>query len=174
MTKQQPIPKWKWALAGLGAVFCVAAAAGVIVMAVTAEKHEPSELALNPERQDEIITERKAREYQQKLELTEEQTLEVQQILLEARKERKESLGNPGGDLRARMSSRIGAMMSLDQKVQAILTPEQQAKLGAMKQERRSRMAPLRGMFQERHPDMHRKIREEAKKAGAPVPEEGN
>jgi len=69
----------------IGAGFCVLFVAGIVCAVVTREEPaEPSELALHPEREEAILAERRAREYQQMLSLNEEQTDQVAQIILSA------------------------------------------------------------------------------------------
>jgi len=119
-------PKLKLFLAAMGILTLLVAAGGTVVAIVSRETPQVSDLALHPERQDEILARREADGYRDQLGLSEEQTVKIAEILLDARKRaiasKAETVAGPQ-QMMVRMRDRGQATEA----IRAILTPEQQA-----------------------------------------------
>ena len=141
------IPKWKLALAAVGIVYLC----GFVVWGVYAATSEntrtqgPSELAANPERQDEILAQRRADTMQQQLDLSSEQRDDVEALIEEytnkARAYREEER-----DPEVRRSKMIGLREQFQDDLYARLSPEQQAQFDNMSMPERARIIG-RGLF---------------------------
>jgi hypothetical protein len=108
----------KYALAGAGAVYIILFV-GYLVYAgtVTATPQGPSELEAHPERQAEIVAQRRAEELRDQLQLSEEQTRQVAAIYLKY-----DAQPSPDGDRRERWRAQ-------QEERNAVLTADQRALL---------------------------------------------
>lgn len=125
---QAKTPKWKMILAALGVVYTVAFA--VWLACALAKPSAPAgatELAAHPERQEEILAERKAQELQEQLSLSDEQTMKVADILYNYRQKRGVPPGGgPSGMFEAmQVQQNIAEQMRTE--IQSLLTDEQRA-----------------------------------------------
>lgn len=143
-TRKATTSKLKLVFAGIGAGFCVVFLV-LIVHALLAgpQLTGPSELALHPDRQDEILAKRKATELQEKLELTDDQTQKVTAILLEARKETADFIRNGPTDQMERFAEGRSRLQSLQDQIAAVLTPEQREKFQKVVDDRRERTGAI-------------------------------
>ena len=135
------IPKWKLVLAGLGVVYLVAFLFwGVYAYATSETQRGASELAANPERQDQILARRRAEDVRAGLGLSDEQTDQLAALIekqtLKARAVRAESAGNMELQRERMMALREEAQQDID----ALLTPEQREKLEALPMHERMRI----------------------------------
>jgi len=133
----------KYALAGIGACY-VAVFAGYL--AYTTMKpvapSGPSELEAHPERQEEILAQRRAEEMKERLGLTDDQTAKLSELFAAQRPPD----GPPGpgdGDPRERWRA-------MQEKINEVLTPEQQQKMEEGRGQFGGRGGPFRGMTPER------------------------
>ena len=116
--------KLKYILAGLGVFYLVVAAAYGAWKAIEyTHPSSPSELAMHPERQAENLAEQRAGEMAQRLDLSESQMKELEQIM------RENPPGPPPGGGPGEWRPRNDG---LREKLKTILTPEQRAKMDAM------------------------------------------
>ncbi len=154
-SKKKNVSKLQIVLAVIGAGFCVLFVAGVVYAVVTTEEPaEPSELALHPEREDEILAERRARQYQQMLSLNEEQTDQVAQIVLSARKQEKQDLAKGYEDGRAMRDAKLQRRKAVSDQIEAILTPEQRVAYAQTEgKQRLDAIMRLRSMVHAINPD---------------------
>jgi Spy/CpxP family protein refolding chaperone len=112
-------PKVKYGLAAVGVVYIIAIVVYVVHAKVAGEHIQtaPSELEAHPERQEEIIAQRKAAEMKDQLNLSDEQAQKVAEIF-----QKQHTDGNDGGDFRDRRQA-------MRDDLAQVLTPEQQAKM---------------------------------------------
>jgi hypothetical protein len=113
----------KYALAGVGGVYLLLLISYFVYAGVKgADPVGPSELEAHPERQDEILAQRRAEELRGQLGLSDEQTQRIAQIY-EAQKD-----SGPGDDSQADGDSRERRRQTHDQ-IDQVLTPEQKTAL---------------------------------------------
>ena len=108
----------KYALAGAGA-FYIILFVGYLVYAGTSQTapQGPSELEAHPEKQAEIVSQRRAEEMREQLQLTEEQTRKIADIYLKT-----ESASSEDGEQRGRWREQ-------QKEIDQVLTAEQKAQL---------------------------------------------
>jgi Spy/CpxP family protein refolding chaperone len=113
----------KYTLAGVGAVYILLFIGYLVYAGVMRTAPQgPSELEANPERQDEILAQRRADELRQQLKLSEEQTQRLADIF-----QKNQSSNPPGaGDFRERWRA-------AQAEIAQVLTPEQQALMDQMR-----------------------------------------
>ena len=128
---QTATPKWKKALAVLGALYVIAFVAWAIhaVYGRTVRQHGATELAAHPERQDEILAARKAEQLQDLLGLSHDQTQWLQDFIYDARKNRPGPPPVDPEDRAASMEARMAEMQERRAFIEGLLTEEQLAKL---------------------------------------------
>lgn len=130
----------KYGLAGLGAVYLVVFAGYLVYAGLKPSPPKgPSELALHPEREDEILARRRAEEMQEELKLTDEQTQRIANILTAQPMDEPFGFGPgdgpSGGDFRSRFRE-------IQEQIQQVLTTEQQAMLQAQREQFMGRGGP--------------------------------
>lgn len=132
------VPWWKYALAAAGAVYLV----GMAIWAVTALRAQPgqtgpSELALHPERQDEILAQRRADAMKEELGLSAEQAAKLTGIVQEFQQARKERfLGAAETGPLGRMQAMMQLRAEMREKLGAVLSPEQLAQFEEKQEQR--------------------------------------
>jgi Spy/CpxP family protein refolding chaperone len=139
--KKKPVSKGKTAVAAIAGAFCVVF--GVAVVLTTMHRPGrtgPSELARNPDKQDEILAQRKAEDLQKRLELTDEQTAAVTRIITAAKKGAAQLLEEHKGDKNGIIMAAIARRDEAGNEIRKLLTPEQQAKFDEMRGEQRERL----------------------------------
>jgi hypothetical protein len=139
------IPPWKYVMAGFGVATLVVGAGYILwFMVQSRQAHSgPTELTLHPERQNEILAQRRTESIAERLALTPEQSVEVAAMLEEFVTQRNAERVENAGNLLGTIQSRRAAMQRLDSQMQAILTPEQQKNFTAMKAELVNRAGQL-------------------------------
>ncbi len=128
------IPKWKLALAALGVLYLIGFAVwGVYAVSErTTQQRGASELASHPERQDEILAERRAEEARELLGLSSEQTRQLA-TLIEAHTQKAQALRTEDiDDFEVRRERMMALRDVLRKDVNALLTPEQQERLESL------------------------------------------
>lgn len=136
-----PVSKVKLVLAALGVFFC-----GVVVVKMVSavlnrpDPPGPSELALNPGKQDEILAGRRARELQEELGLSEKQTAEISAIIADAKGGASEIIGANKGDVRGLVLSTMAKRREATDRIRRVLTKEQRTQFDAMLQARQKKM----------------------------------
>ena len=146
---QEKPSKAKLALAALGAVFCVL---GLVLgaRALFAEsKSGPSELTLNPENQEQIVCERRARELQTQLDLSEEQVAQVSEIIRDLRAQGLAMRQDNAGNMQNLMGLRMEMMRQLDEKMKGVLNEEQLALYAEKKDNMQERFGKIRALRQQ-------------------------
>ena len=116
--------KVKLAFVWIGVFYLVAAGAygTYVLLSRTMQPQGASDLAAHPERQDEIVTDRQARELQEMLSLTDTQTQEIAQILHASRQEPRPAQAGRGPE------TMMAGRRELREKISAVLTEEQREK----------------------------------------------
>ena len=134
--------RMKIVLAGVGVITCVVFAAFVVGAAARHSRAAGiSELALHPDKQDEILSNRTAQELQEKLSLSKEQTEKVAEIVLGARKNVGSFLRETSGqDRETRRAQGFARIREVDEAIEGVLTEEQRREYEALREERRSRV----------------------------------
>ncbi len=149
MSKEEPSQK-KILYAALAALIGCAAGSYALYNAWASQPANtgPTELTLHPERQQEIMAERRADRIQEKLNLSDEQAAQMEEIMRGMGEEMRR-MGPPpaGGGIREMMARRRGHMQQMDEKVRAILDDEQFEKYQAEKKKRMQAMGGMRQMF---------------------------
>lgn len=134
------VSKLKSALATVGAGFCVLAAILVAMAIINKPETGPTSLTLHPEKQEEIISERRARELQSRLGLTEEQIPAVTQIVIDIRAQLRAMREASSGRSRDMFQLRTALMEEFDTRLAALLTEEQRARFDAVQADRSARI----------------------------------
>ncbi|RZL31320.1 MAG: hypothetical protein EOO96_16365 [Pedobacter sp.] len=114
----------------------------LVVMGITAS------YAQKPERQKLTAEERAdkfATAMQQRLSLTEDQKLKVKQLELDRAKQNDELRKKDGDAIKGKMEERKALNKAHQDKLDAILTPEQRTKLAASREEMKSKMKDRKG-----------------------------
>jgi hypothetical protein len=138
------VPMWKRVLAGCGLLTLVVSAVVITARVVEGQAAAgPSELTLHPERQDEILADRRADSLGQKLGMNPEQTAELSRIIEGFQQARLADRQQYAGNLLGLMQARRAAMQDLDTQVQALLTAEQRANYANVKSDLMGRVAGL-------------------------------
>lgn len=152
--------KIKLVLAGAGVITLVyGAALGASLLITYEPSPQVSELALHPERQDEIVSRREADRYREALGLSPEQTDKIFEILLEDRGRRK-SLTKGEIDPQM-MMERMQLRDELTAAIRAVLSPEQLAAFNEMPEGRRDQfMNGMRNMSPEQREEFRRQMQE--------------
>jgi hypothetical protein len=133
----------------VGAFFAVFVAIG----AYRAEG--PTELTLNPENQERIVSERRARELKAALDLDGEQVRQLTESVMAIREEGRRLRAENAGNMMAMMGARRLQMENFDRQVRAILREEQLPKYEEFKGLQRSRMGAVRELAQHFFVQMH-------------------
>lgn len=141
-------PKWKIAFAVLGAGFLVLGAVLAVSAAVNRPEKGPSSLTLNPERQEEIIAERSARELQTQLSLREEQIPSVTAVFMDIRALVRAKREGGAGNVRNLLQLREEMIQELDARLIPLLDAEQRARYEQNKEKLMGRMGQLRALRQ--------------------------
>lgn len=146
--REAKIPVWKYVLAGAGAVFCVVAAVALTARAAGVGKDSgPSELTLHPENGERIAAERRAGFIKDQLGLSNEQTAQIVDILVEFRSEARNVRRNNAGDFASFANTMRGRLQEVGDRIRPILTPEQQQRFDEMREQRFQRTGALRQIF---------------------------
>jgi len=140
----------KGALAAAGVVTLAAGFGAAGWWAVDAGRGGPSELALHPERQDEINAAREAAALADRLALTPAQQASVAAIQLRFRQGLAAQRADPADELVSRAFSRLQATLARNREIAAVLTPAQRETFAAMQQEQVQRMLAAREIMQRR------------------------
>jgi hypothetical protein len=113
----------KYVFAGIGVVYLVLFVGYLVYAGVKrSQPRGPSELEANPERQEEIMAERRAQDLKEQLGLSDEQMKKIAEIFAQ-RGQDGPPMGPPGP----------GAWRGMRDEVAKVLTPEQQAQLEQMR-----------------------------------------
>ncbi len=148
MKKTQSVSKVKLVLAACGVItLVVMVVMGAMAVVNAAHPRGPSELSMDPAHQDEILAQRKALDWKEKLDLSDEQAAKVAEILLATRKEIGVVLRENAGDRMAIRATGRQRLEDVYEQVSAILNDEQRAKLDAMRDERRERIGQVLQML---------------------------
>lgn len=151
----------KYALAGIGVLYLVVFAGYLVYAGMKpSDPVGPSELALHPEREDEILARRRAEEMQAELKLTEAQTQRIADIMSAQSADEPfgfgpgggQGDGPGGGDFR-------GRFREMQEQIEQVLTPEQRALLEAQREQFRGRGGPGAWMTPERIESLKEKMR---------------
>ncbi|HDP35865.1 MAG TPA: hypothetical protein ENN29_12245 [Candidatus Hydrogenedentes bacterium] len=105
----------------------------------------PSQLTLHPADQERILAERRALEFKERLNLTDEQATQVTRVIMELREDVRRMRAENAGSMKGRQAMRQTLMRELDKKIVPILTPEQQA----LYQERKADFETRAGQLQQ-------------------------
>lgn len=148
MNAEKGSKKKKLILASVCAALATVSAGFVIAGYASGSRPKgPSELTLHPELQEQILAERRAKEIQEKLSLTEEQTVKVRDEVMALRNDlhalRRENKGN-GEAFRPMARARLGKFTG---NLRALLTEEQRVQFDAIKSDRMERLDALREMM---------------------------
>ncbi len=153
-------PKMKLVLAGFGVITLVG---GGVLGSMAISDYEPqpgvSELALHPERQDEIVTQREAQKYQEALGLTQEQTDQIAALLLADRKRRMQDATTELSP--QAMMARMGQRAALTKSIRDLLTPDQIEKFNDMPEGRRDQFMQGMGQMTAEERDQFRQMMQE-------------
>jgi len=141
MSEKKSIPVWKWFLAAVGVAYLVGGAVWLAFhIAPDGETPGPSELALHPERQEEILAQRRADELAGKLGLDAEQAAEMAAVMRDMQQQRKSLMREHGGDRVAMAMNGMQMMQDMQERARAILTDEQYAAFETEMNDRVSRL----------------------------------
>lgn len=140
--------KWKIAFAVLGVGFLVLGAVLAVSAAVNRPEKGPSPLTLNPERQEEIIAERSARELQTQLSLREEQIPAVTAVFMDIRALVRAEREGGAGNVRNLLQLREEMIQELDARLIPLLDADQRARYEQNKEKLMGRMGQLRALRQ--------------------------
>jgi Spy/CpxP family protein refolding chaperone len=142
--------KMKLMFAGAAACACVGFAVWMgYSYFVSDDSNGPSSLTLNPEDQEQIVAERRAFSLKEKLNLTEEQTDKVTEIVMQMRDKVRDARAENAGNMAGLMTMRRTMMDEFEKKVMPILTPEQQKLFKEGKEDAGGRFQQLQ-QFRER------------------------
>ncbi|MDQ1258142.1 MAG: hypothetical protein QG656_2751, partial [Candidatus Hydrogenedentes bacterium] len=135
--------------------FCVVfVVLGVYTFATYEPPAGPSELALHPERQDEIKADRRAQELQQTLSLNDDQTAQVSAIILAARKENAAIQQQPFEVHSEKDDAILDVWIRAVHQIDGLLTPEQLKRyLQEDDRKRLETVIQMRNMIQVINPD---------------------
>jgi len=127
-------PGWKLLLAGIGLAYAVGFGAwGVYALVTQPWERSATDLAAHPERENEVLADRRARDLQSELGLTDRQTEEVSEILLAFREQHLVSAPETSAAPWERMQSRMQAAQDTRAALEAVLTEEQRAEFAQMR-----------------------------------------
>lgn len=155
------MPKWKLALAGLGALYLAGFMVwGVYAVATSETQQGASELAANPERQDEILGRRRAEEARRVLGLSDEQTGRLAALMEKHTQKMRALRSEDTDDFEARREQMVALRTEMMQELDAILTDEQREKLESLPMQERGRIFG-RGAFAGASDGMRRGARPE-------------
>jgi len=132
------MPWWKYTLATLGVAYAIGSVIWLVLLASKSfEPVGPSALAQHPERQNELLAERRAMKMQEDLGLTSEQTALVTTIMEAFQAARKERfLSTPEANPLARMQVMMELREEVRGKLAAVLDPEQLERFESTQQAR--------------------------------------
>lgn len=136
--KTSGTPWWKYVLAAVGAAYAAAFLGwGIYALTRTAEQRGPSELAMYPERQDELIAQRQAEAMRAEYGLSDEQVRQAALVMREMNERRREMMRRAveEGALQ-RFQDRRQMLELLREKMRVVLTPDQYAKFEEKQTER--------------------------------------
>jgi hypothetical protein len=139
--------KLKLGMAALGAGFCVLGIVLAVLAVVNRQERGSTSLTLYPERQEEIVAERRAREMQSRLNLREDQIPAFTSAIMEVREQVRIMRENSAGDI-DRLQMRQAMIQELDVRVAPLLDDEQRARYEQSKEILVDRVEKLRGLRQ--------------------------
>ena len=140
--------KLKLGMAALGAGFCVLGIVLAVLAVVNRQERGPTSLTLYPERQEEIVAERRAREMQSRLNLREDQIPAFTAAIMEVREQVRILRENSPGDIDRLRQMRQAMIQELDVRVAPLLDDEQRARYEQSKEILVDRLERLRGLRQ--------------------------
>ncbi len=148
--------KVKMVLAVTGAGFCVLGAVmvfGIVTDSFAAQG--PSELTLDPDNQERIVSERRARDLQTALDLDEEQVRQLTESVMALREEGRRLREENAGNMLAMMASRRQQIQAFDAEVRSVLRDDQLPQYEEFKSLQMSRMGAARELAQNFFHRMH-------------------
>jgi len=122
---KQALPVWKLILAGAGVVTIVACAVYGGSRLVGREAGGPSSLTLHPERQNEILAQRRADQLREELNLSPEQTARVFEVYYRFQNALQEMEAATKGSPAARIMARTSGRREIQDAILEILTADQ-------------------------------------------------
>lgn len=135
------MPKWKLALAGLGALYLVGFLVwGVYAFATSDAQQGATELAANPERQDEILARRRADEARKRLGLSAEQTDQLAALIEKHTRKARAARAESADDFESRRATMMALREEMEQELDTLLTPEQRETLASLPMPERGRL----------------------------------
>ena len=144
-SSSEGLPKWKLVLAAIGVLYIAAFAGwGVYALVNRDAQQGASELAANPNLQNEILAERRVKDVATKLGLSDEQTAALEELLFDFGNRQKEMRRNMPADREAMWESMTALRTEFEAAIDGVLTEGQRAEFESLEPSDRRQL--YRGM----------------------------